>query len=82
MYSTGRNNYGQLGLEDATDRDEFTQITNSYIDGSETIETWLYAVCGEYHSLAFGSYTETTDIDPPEDDEPQIWSLPTKGPSL
>ena len=76
MYSTGRNNYGQLGLEDTTNRNELTEITNSLIVGSdETITEWLYVVCGAYHSLAFGSYTETTYIDPPEDEEPIVWPM-------
>lgn len=83
MYSTGLNSYGQLGLEDTTNRNELTQITSSLIVGStETIDTWLYVVCGAYHSLAFGSYSESTTVEPAEDDEPQIWSLPNEGPTL
>lgn len=76
LWATGRNNYGQLGLEDITDRDAFTQVTNSYIYGSsETISTWLYVVCGALHSMAFGSYEEITTVDPPEDNEPQVWTM-------
>ena len=76
LWATGRNNYGQLGLEDTTDRDELAQITNSLIVGSdETITTWLYVVCGAYHTLAFGSYTETTTTEPESDLEPQVWQM-------
>jgi len=76
MYATGRNNYGQLGLEDKTTRNELTEITSSLIVGSDDeISTWLYVVCGAYHTLAFGSYTQTSTIEPPEDDEPQVWPM-------
>lgn len=49
MYATGRNGYGQLGLQDLVDRDVLTEVLNSSPQGTD----WLYVVCGAYHSLAF-----------------------------
>ena len=77
MYSTGRNNYGQLGLEDVVDRDVLAQITSDSIDNDPSldIDNWLYVVCGAYHSLAFGSYTKDVSVKPLYNDEPQVWRM-------
>ena len=44
IWSCGRNNYGQLGLNDETDRDTFTQVTTN-------ISNVKQIVCGMYHSF-------------------------------
>lgn len=47
LWATGRNNYGQLGLGDTTDRDELAQV------GSGT--TWVAVACGSQYTIAIKS---------------------------
>ena len=46
LYSWGRNNYGQLGLDDTTSRDVPTKVGT---------DTWVAVSCGYYNSLAINS---------------------------
>ena len=44
FWATGSNVYGQLGLGNLTDRDEFTQV------GADT--NWSVLACGDDHAMA------------------------------
>ncbi|MGQ4834712.1 MAG: RCC1 domain-containing protein [Candidatus Asgardarchaeia archaeon] len=44
LWTTGLNDYGQLGLGDASDRDHFTQV--------EVSNTWKKVSCGDRHTIA------------------------------
>jgi len=82
--TTGENLNGQLATGEigaAYERDEFDDIVDSIpVDGEQDL--WEFVVSGldSTFALKIVSGTETTTYN--DDDEPQIWSLPTKGPSL
>lgn len=83
MYGTGDNGSGELGIGNEVNKDEFTETVDSVpLDG--ILDIWEFVTCGSSHSMALKivSATTTTTITYNDDDEPQIWSLPTGGPSL
>ncbi|MFT4245400.1 MAG: hypothetical protein QM571_02605 [Micrococcaceae bacterium] len=50
LYASGRNDFGQLGLGDTTNRDSFTQVP--FPDG---VTSWKSVSVGDGHSLALSS---------------------------
>ena len=93
LNATGDGAYGQLGIGtdvgpyDPSDLDEFAETDDSIDDPENNTsdgvqDTWDFVVSGRYHTLALKIVTGTTTTGYNDDDEPQVWSLPTKGPFL
>jgi alpha-tubulin suppressor-like RCC1 family protein len=51
MSSTGENDFGQLGLGDSLERDEFESVDDSIPTDTEQ-DRWDYVRCGKDHVLA------------------------------
>lgn len=91
LNAAGDGAYGQLGIGtndgpyDPSDLDQFAETDDSIDDPDNNTsdgiqDTWDFVVGGKYHSLALKIVIETITYN--DDDEPQVWSLPTGGPSL
>lgn len=72
VFSTGRNNYGQLGLGDSTGRNTFTQIDAedivsagnnwNYDGGGTSSMSYLVKSHNKYHTIENSQLVEITDI--------------------